>query len=275
MPTDAIIQAGRRRNAFGRAVLAVATLAMLALLPLLPVPSFRTSPDTLQPPGPSHWLGTNALGQDVFAGLIRATPNTIFIAVTAAAATQLVALCLALLAATGGRIWNAIVLRLVDILQAVPQILVLLLLATWFRPDTGGLVALLAFTGWHDDVRVLRALLLREARRENVRYARVLGAGWPYCTIRHIVPALWPSLSGLYLQNLRHAVLRTAGLGLLGLSDPRLLTWGSLLKDALPHLYSDAWLWLLLPPAFCLCGFLLLCLAILRRLDRRAGTADR
>tara|TARA_E500000318_G_scaffold111994_1_gene133211 strand:+ start:2464 stop:3225 length:762 start_codon:yes stop_codon:yes gene_type:complete len=243
---------------------------LAATVAFLPEHPYLSGRDVLQPPGTEHWLGTNGLGQDVLTGLVAATPSTILICLFASFLMQGTALIFALLAVTCGRGWSTVILRIVDILQAVPQILVLLLLAAWFWPDVTGLVAILALTGWHDDVRVLRSLILREMRRENVRYARVMGAGWAYCSIHHTIPALWPSVTGLYVQNLRHAALRTAGLGLLGLADPRLLTWGGMMKDALPHLYMEAWLWLLLPPAFCLSLFLLGVLALGRLLDKSA-----
>lgn len=81
------------------------------------------------------------------------------------------------------------------------------------------------------------------------------------------MPAMTPTLLALFIQNVRHATARVAGLAFLGLTDPRLLTWGGMLQDGVGHLYAPAWLWLLLPPCLCLSGLLLTLLALGARLE--------
>lgn len=218
--------------------------------------SYAVSTSVLQPPGSAHWLGTNDLGQDVLTGLLLATPSTMGVALTASALSFATALVLAAVAALGKRFVSVAILRLVDILQVVPSTLVLLLLAAWVRPNFVGLVCLLSVISWHDDVRILRTLFLRELTRDNVQFARLMGGSWTYCLSRHMLPALKSPMSGIYIQNVCGAVMRTAGLGFLGLTDGRYVTWGSMMNDAMPYLYERAWLWLLLPPVVCMSLFL-------------------
>ncbi len=264
----------RRRNGL---TLGVVLTVVLVMVVGMVVPPYRTSRDVLQPPGPEHWLGTNDIGQDVLVGLMHAMPNTVFIAVAAGLISLVIATVFACLAAVGGALASTAVLRIVDILQVIPSILLLLLFAAWLQPGIAGIVLLLALTTWHEDIRVLRAIVLRELTRENVRFARHMGAGWTYCVARHIVPAVWPALVGLYVQNIRQAVMKTAGIAFLGLTDPRLTTWGSMMQDSLDYLHGDAWSWLLLPPALSLSLFLLIVLAIGQRLERQtmAGAMGR
>ncbi|WP_316858659.1 ABC transporter permease [uncultured Cohaesibacter sp.] len=231
------------------------------------VPSYDTGLDSLEPPSLAHWLGTNDIGQDVLIGTLKATPNTVSIAI----ATSFLAIVLSIMlgataAIAGGFVSNAI-LRLVDIIQVIPSILILLFLAALVHPSFWGTILLLALTTWHDEVRVLRALFLRELTRENVLYARRMGASWFYCATRHILPAVLPSVLGLFVQQIRQAAMKVAGLGFLGLTDPQLVTWGSLMQDALDHLQSPAWMWLLVPPGLCLSLFLLSVLFIGRGLE--------
>jgi peptide/nickel transport system permease protein len=230
----------------------------------------------LQPPSTAHWLGTNDIGQDVLRGLLVATPNTIAIALATGLLSLLIAGIVAALAATRGRIVSGILLRIVDILQVVPSILLLLLVAAWVQPGIAGTVLLLSLTTWQDDVRVLRAIMVRELTRESIHYARILGARWAYCLWRHVLPAVTPAIVALFVQNVRQAAMRTAGLGFLGLTDPRLATWGSMMQDAIAHLYTDAWLWLLIPPAAMLSLFLFVLLSFGRRLEEQiAANAGR
>lgn len=225
------------------------------------LPAVDSSRDVLQPPGPAHWLGTNSIGQDVLASLLSALPGTVAIPFLAALAAMLIAGLFAAAAALGGSVPRMLVLRLVDALQVLPSLFFLLLLAAWIRPGPVGIVLILSLTMWHGDVRVLYVVALRESARDSVAHARRIGAGWWYCFVHHVLPAAWPAVLGLYVQNLRGAVMRLAGLGFLGLTDPRFVTWGGMLQDGMAHLHGREWWWLVLPPALalsCLIGGLIL-----------------
>ncbi len=236
----------------------------VAALPLLP--PYRSGHDVLVPPGPGHLLGTNAIGQDVLAGLLRATPVTISLSLAAALIATLLALAAAGLAAVAGPLARGAILRLVDAWQALPSILVLLFVAALAQPGFIGLTLFLGLTSWPEDVRVVLASVQRELTRENVHFARRLGVSWPRCLRRHVLPAIRPMLVALYLQNVRQAVMRGASLAFLGLVDPRLPTWGGMMGDAIDYLRTPAWTWLLLPPAVLLTLLLLGLLALGERL---------
>ena len=253
---------------------ATATIVAISLCLMLPevLPPYVTTRDVLQPPGPAHWLGTNDIGQDVLTGLLRSAPNTILIAVLTATVALAISIPFAGLTATGPRWLQRTLMRIVDVLQIVPSVLVILLVAAWVQPGLNGIALLLALTIWPDDVRVLRTVFRREIMRENVAVARQLGGSWTYCIGRHVLPAMGPVLLGLFLQHIRQAALKTAGLGFLGLTDPRLVTWGSMMQDALDHLHTSAWIWLLLPPAACLTLFLHGVLRAGGRLERSGQT---
>ncbi|MFV1494731.1 ABC transporter permease subunit [Phaeobacter sp. JH20_02] len=210
---------------------------------------YRSSRDVLIAPGSAHWLGTNELGQDVLTGLILATPTTLVLAVATAMATSTVAIGAASLVVFSGQFLSGMVLRIVDAVQVVPTMLVLLLFAALLNPGFLSLFLILVITGWSDDVRVAAAVLRRERQRENIQYARAMGAGWLYCWRWHLFAALRPLCGVLMVQNIRQAALKSSGLAFLGLTDPRLLTWGSMMQSAMDQLYSGAWVWLLLPPA--------------------------
>jgi peptide/nickel transport system permease protein len=215
----------------------------------------------LSPPGTAHFLGTNAIGQDMLAVLLAALPGTVAVPFLAALAAMLIGGLFAFIATVGGNLSRTLILRLVDMLQVLPPVFFLLLLAAWTRPGSFGIVLILGLTMWHDDVRVLHLIAVRESSRDSVSHARHMGAGWWYSFVRHVLPAAWPPVLGLYVQNLRGAVMRLAGLGFLGLTDPRLITWGGMIQDGMPYLYGQEWLWMILPPAFalsCLVGALLL-----------------
>ena len=220
-------------SAPGRMVAALLATVLLVWLVGEALPAYLTGPDVLAPPSAAHWLGTNDIGQDVFTGLVRAAPVTMGLALVTGALALTLAFVAGSLAAVFPKSAGVVVLRLTDMLEVIPSILILLLVAAWHRPGFLGLVLVLGLTSWHDDVLAVRAILLRETWRENVLIARAMGAGWPYLLRRHVLPAIEPSLAGLFLQNVGQAAMRLAGLAFLGLTDPRLLTWGGMMQDAL------------------------------------------
>jgi peptide/nickel transport system permease protein len=210
-------------------------------------------------------------------GLLRAAPVTIGLALATAALALLIGITMAGLAVMFPKAGRVIVLHLTDMAEIVPSILLLLLLSAWHQPGVIEIIPLMALLTWHDDVRILRSVLLREMGRENITLTRHMGARWPYLLLHHILPAILPTLTGLYLQNVVQATMRVAGLAFLGLTAADLLTWGSMLQDAMGYLHTPAWTWLLLPPAFCLTGFLLLLMTLdqqqARRSSHRQGSA--
>ncbi|MCG7625858.1 ABC transporter permease [Epibacterium sp. Ofav1-8] len=260
-------------------IVALSTLVLLLLIATLGnlIPPYLTSTETLQPPSQRHWLGTNDIGQSVMTGLLRAAPVTIGLALATAALALLIGITMAGLAVMFPKVGRVIVLHLTDMAEIVPSILLLLLLSAWHQPGVIEIIPLMALLTWHDDVRILRSVLLREMGRENITLTRHMGARWPYLLLHHILPAILPTLTGLYLQNVVQATMRVAGLAFLGLTAADLLTWGSMLQDAMGYLHTPAWTWLLLPPAFCLTGFLLLLMALdqqqARRSSHRQGSA--
>ena len=228
--------------------------ASILLLTLFP-PAYVTSQNVLHAPGSEHLLGTNDIGQSVMAGLARAAPTTIALSLITGIGATFLALVAAVVVTLAGRVAGAAVLRVIDLLQVIPSILILLLVASWYQPGFIGLVIVLVLTTWHDDVRVLRALVERESTRDSTRLARQMGAGPFWCLRHHVLPGLRSALAALYAQNCLQAGMRAAGLGFLGLTDPRLLTWGTLMNDGLEYLHSPAAIWLLLPPLIALTGF--------------------
>lgn len=265
MTRDTGLRAARQAGGGGRParrslpVLAVAWIGSVAVLALaadrLTAPA--TGPRVLAPPDLAHPLGTTDIGQSVLAVLAVATPVSVAIAIAAAGLTLALAVLAGLAAACGPRVVQLLVLRVVDILQILPSILVLLLLSAWLEPGPLTVVLLLGLTNWHDDVRVLRSLFLRELTRESLQQARLLGYGWRHLLRRHLLPPIAAELRALFLEGVRQAALKTAGLGFLGLLDPRLPTWGGMMQDALGHLTAPAWAWLMLPPTVALSLFLL------------------
>jgi peptide/nickel transport system permease protein len=212
----------------------------------------------LEPPSAQHWLGTDTLGQDVLLSLLKALPGTLLIAFCCGLLPLAGGLLLASLSAAGG-IWiDRLLLKLTDIFMIMPAILPLMILSALLEPGLGTVIILISALSWPDDFRVLRAAIRRQLFGDAVLTARCFGARRTYLLQRHVWPVLQPLLEALFLQNARRAVMLSAGLAFLGLTDPRLANWGTMLLDAQEQIHHSAFWWMLPGPLFAMTALILL-----------------
>lgn len=252
----------------GLAVLSAALLGVFTWL-FVPVPALSTV--ILEAPSTAHWLGTNALGQDVLLRLIQALPNTFIIALM----TGLLPVGFALLLASVNFFmpnWvDKLLLKFADFMMVLPSTLLLILLAVFLEPDLWGSILLVSLLAWMDDFRILRTALFKAALRDNLSVAKSYAASNRYLIKQHLWPVLKPLLFALVIQNARRGVMMTSGLAFLGLMDPRLPNWGSLLFESQDQMHSDAFWWLLLPPVMALSCLLLFLTYLQQKVSRNAA----
>lgn len=230
--------------------------------------------EVLASPSADHWLGTNQMGQDVLHRAVTAAPGTITVGLAAGMATLVVALVYGFAAVTAPPLLGRSMMRWVDIMIALPNVVLAMLVASYLRPATGTLLLLLVAFAWPPDVRVVAALILRETRRDSYRLAQAFGAGPAYLALRHLLPRMAPVLAALGVQGTRRAIMHASGLAFLGLTDPSSPTWGSMLAEAVPLLYDSAAVWLILAPIVALSSFLLLLSLVGARLEAWSQVAQ-
>lgn len=221
-------------------------------------PQPQMSNHLLQPPSPDHWLGTDVLGQDLLERLLQALPGTLATALVCGLLPLLAGLALASLSALAGKLTDQLLLKLTDIFMIMPAILPLMILSALLEPSLGTVIILISALAWPDDFRVLRAAIRRQLLGDAVLTARSLGAGPVYLLRWYVWPVLRPLLLALFLQNARRAVMLSAGLAFLGLTDPRMANWGTLLLEAQQQIHHRAFWWLLPGPLLAITALILL-----------------
>jgi len=200
------------------------------------------------PPSTRHWLGVNDGGMDILAGLVAGAGNTLIFGLTVGAAALLLGVILGLFCAWQGGILDHLLMRLADILLAVPSILVLILAAAFFRPSPIILGLLLAAMIWPTTAKGIRAHALAVKSNLHIRAARHMGASPFYIIRRHLLPELFPLYLVSFAAKVRMALSMEASLGFLGLFDPARASLGMMINDGLRFYYLDVWRNWLLPP---------------------------
>ncbi|MGA1795108.1 MAG: ABC transporter permease [bacterium] len=204
------------------------------------------------PPSMKHWLGTNDVGQDIFTRLLYGARTSLVIGIGVGILSVLLSIMIGATAALFGGLYDRIAMRVVDALLVIPPVILAILVAAYLRPNIMVLIALLSLIMWPGGARVVRAQTLSLKERMHVSAARTFGAGHRHVLIRHIIPEMGPILIAVLIQFIRRGIFMEAGLSFLGVSDPAMISWGSMMHHALRFSYLDVWKWWLLPAGFAL-----------------------
>jgi len=213
--------------------------AALALAPLL-APADPAATDlarSLEAASSAHPLGTDLLGRDLLARVLAGARLSALVGLAAAALGLVLGGGVGLLSAFAPPRVDALAMRAVDGLAALPTIVVSILLLAALGSSLGVLVLAIALTEWFVPARVVRAEARRIRAREFVDAARNLGAGGPRLLLRHVLPHLAPTLAAALALTVPRAILAEAFLSFIGLgAAPPAVSLGGLLAEAVGSL---------------------------------------
>jgi peptide/nickel transport system permease protein len=139
-------------------------------------------------------LGADPLGRSVLARLVAASRNTISVALTSVLVAMVVGGFLGLIAGYIGRGVGNLIMRLSDIVQSFPSLLLAVVVLYMLEPRVGNLIIVLAITRIPSYLRVTRAEVLEIRERVFVDAARALGGSRTHILLRHVVPVVAPTL---------------------------------------------------------------------------------
>jgi peptide/nickel transport system permease protein len=228
------------------------------------------------PGGRSGLLGTDQRGRDVFALLMYGIRTSLIVGISATVIACVLGLAFGLAAGYIGGLTDALIMRAVDVLLSIPTLPILMVLAGIWGKGLWQLVFILSIFSWMGTARSVRSLVLTVRESPWVEGLKTLGAKRSYILWRHLVPETAPIMLANLALGVPGAILSEAGLSFLGLSDPRLISWGRMLHEAQSFgaFTEGAW-WLLLPPGL---GIVVLCLIFLdmgrwleEKIDPRLG----
>lgn len=196
----------------------------------------------LQGPSPTHVLGTDALGRDLFSRLLWGGRMAFGLAIPAVLLGLVLGVGVGLLTARGPRLLRGPLLLLVDSLQALPSLLLALLILSLTGPSTAVLILVVAGSLTPTYARVTRAQVIGLTGAAYIEAARALGAGPLRIALRHLLPNALRPLLLLAAMDLPGAITLEAGLSFLGLGlPPPAPTWGNMLAEGFSRLRQSPW----------------------------------
>ena len=246
---------------------AVASLAVLVLMfigcyalpPLLPYSYSELDFYALQtPPSTEHWFGTNALGQDVFAQVLRGMQKSMLIGLCVAVISTLIAATVGSVAGYFGGWRDRALMWFVDLLLVVPSFILIAIITprTKNSANIALLIVLLAAFSWMISSRMVRGLTMSLREREYVQAARYMGVPNRTIIARHILPNVASILIIDTALNVGGAILAETGLSFLGFGvQPPDVSLGTLIADGTKSATTFPWVFLF--PAGVLVGILI------------------
>ncbi len=213
------------------------------LAPVLAIADpFALTGPSLSPPSVDHPMGTDALGRDLFSGVLYGTRTSLLIAAAVALLASACGVTVGIVAGYRGGLVDDLLMRITELFQVMPRFILVAVMIALFGPGLDRVVLTLGFTTWPTLARVVRGEILATRNLEFVLSAEALGATRTRIFWRVLLPQVLPSVLVLVGLMLGQVLLLEASLGFLGLGDPNTLTWGSLAGQAQGYLRVAWWL---------------------------------
>lgn len=232
-------------------LLFLALVAFAALIPgvIAPYdPLDQSLRDRVQPPLSEgaegrHWLGTDALGRDVFSRVIFGARVSMLVGLASVCIAGLLGLLLGLISGYYGGLVDDVIGWLTNVQMSFPFILLAIAVVAVLGAGLRNLIIVLGITTWVVYGRVVRGQVLALRDREFIESARVLGARDWYILVRHILPNLMTPLIIISTFEVARIIIAEASLSFLGLgAGGNSISWGTMMADGRQDLATSWWI---------------------------------
>jgi peptide/nickel transport system permease protein len=205
-----------------------------------------------QPPGAGHPLGTDPFGIDVLGRLMVGGQSSLELGFSVGIAGTVLGLLYGAISGVIGGYGDAILMRIIDTLLAVPTFVLLIIVASMFSLSLGVIIAILSLLSWPSVARLVRGQVLALRTREFAQAARTMGATRRWVLIRHMVPNTLGICIVTATFGVADAIYALSALSFLGIGPPPPFTdWGTMLTNGVNNLFNGYW-WQVYPPMFVL-----------------------
>ena len=206
--------------------------------------------DKLKGPSWSHIAGTDELGRDIFTRIIYGARTAMIIGLAATGIGIAIGTLIGTISAYIGGFWDLGVQRISDAMQALPPLVLMMVLVTMMSPGIGTVVFVIVIFLVPGTQRVIRGTVLSLKEFTYIEAARTIGASSPRIVLRHIMPNIVAPIMVLATVTIGGTILAEAALSFLalGANSAANPTWGFILFEATSRGQITRWPWLALTP---------------------------
>jgi peptide/nickel transport system permease protein len=247
----------RNKLAMGGFVIVALFVVLAVLQPLITPydPYDQNLVNTLQPPNPEHWFGTDALGRDLYSGMLYGLKLALIVGLCTMLGSMTIGVTFGAVAGYNGKAWDAIVMRTTDLFLAFPFLVGAILVVQVFGAGLFQVIFALVILGWPTAARLMRGQILALREAEYVEAARSVGASdWRIVT-RHILPNAIQPVFIYSFTSIGVAVVAMASLAYLGVGvPPDTPEWGRMINQGIEQVQvaGKDYLWIFPSAAICI-----------------------
>jgi peptide/nickel transport system permease protein len=236
---------------FGFAVFAAIVVIALGAPAIFAHGPFTIVGMPLSPPGsPDLLAGSDVLGRDMAAGLAYGARISLLVGVTSTLGSIGIGVLLGAVAGYYGGAVDDLLMRITEFFQIIPTFVLLMVLVAFMQPSLGSAVIGIALISWPQVARIVRGEFLSLREREFVQAARVQGLSDASIIFGQILPNALSPIVVISSMMVGNAILTESALSFLGLGDPNLLSWGSMIGGSRSAMWV-AW-WTTVFPGLCI-----------------------
>lgn len=197
-------------------------------------------------------FGTDTMGRDIFSMIWYGGQISLFIGIASTLISTLVAIILGAVSGCAPQWVDALLMRLVEIVLSVPNLLIIVLLqAILGKANVFSIALVIGITSWTSIAKVVRTEVRQMRNCEYVTAAKCMGGGFFHILWRHLTPNFFSSIMFMVVMNIRSAIIAESTLSFMGIGLPlEVISWGSMLSLAEKALMTKAWWIILIPGIF-------------------------
>lgn len=191
----------------------------------------------LQGPSAAHWFGTDEMGRDYLAHVLYGGRVSLLVGVLAMLTSIFLGVSIGMTAGYFGGLVDNILMRLVDIFSSIPWIIMVTVVGLLFKKGLFSIVIVIGLFSWMEIARLVRSEVLSSKEREYVQYAKFIGVNPLSIMIKHVLPAVFPTIITAATAIIASAIMTESSLSFLGLGVQQpMSSWGSLLQSSQQYL---------------------------------------
>ncbi|GAA1490188.1 dipeptide/oligopeptide/nickel ABC transporter permease/ATP-binding protein [Brachybacterium sacelli] len=226
--------------------LAVGFLVVLALValcaPLVAPYSPLRSGTPVLPPSAENWLGTDAIGRDIFSRIVYGARSSLLIGLASTVAALIAAMVLGSFAATASKLPSEILMRALDVIMSFPGISLAAVFVAVFGTSLPVLIFAIGFLYVPQLARIVRANVLSQFGEDYVAASQVMGASTPWILVKHVARNCIAPIMVFATVLVADAIVLEASLSFINAGvQPPAPSWGNILADGKQLLLSGYW----------------------------------
>jgi peptide/nickel transport system permease protein len=243
----------RKSAALGLGIIAFFVLLAIVAPLISPYSPTAQSCGVYAPPSIHHWLGCDDGGIDMLSELMQGGRISLVVGFAATLVAMVIGGGVGIVSGYFGRWVDIVLMRITDYLLVIPDLVFAIVIADIWGPSLIHVILVIGILEWTSTARVIRAQVMSVKERVYVKRAESLGSGHARIIWKHIMPQVGPLLIANTVLTIADAIYLESALAFLGLEDPTVTTWGTILEHAFDRtaVASGAW-WAIVPAGFCI-----------------------